>query len=218
MNHATRPVAMAQSSCSQSYIREKTLDQNEIDWEGNTVVLRWKRMALIGNGDQSVQLTCFNVVDEAVASQAGFLCDMLIGVDHNVPLPNRTRAVRPDEANSTDSTVIEGADDLPAHSFEDSRSAELRPKPVACRSPQPASSTVSVSISGPGREVAIFFREIGAGGVGASEAMEGSTERLTGSHNVGCGKLKLSHNDDSGGRPFEEESFIWRIFAAVKPW
>lgn len=207
MKHATVPVAMVQSSCSQSYIREKTLHQNGIEWEGATVVLRWRRMALIGNGDQSVQRTCFNVVEEADASQVGFGFDMLVGVDHSLPLQNRTRSPGPEEVGSTDSTVVDRADDLPAHSFEDSRSAELRPKPVACRSPQPASSTVSLSISGPGRELAIFFREIGAGRDGASGAMECSSGRLTESHNAGCGKRKLSYSDNSDGPSKKNRSF-----------
>ena len=190
-------VTMMKSSCAQSYIREKTLEQNRIKWQGTTVILRWKSMAIRGDEDQMVQQTRFHVVDETVANEAGFRFDMLVGADHDVPIHDQVQALGADETSSAGLSVIDQTEDPAAHAFEDSRGAELRPMSVDYRGPQPAASTMS--ITGTGREVANFIKELGAVGDVASTAAGSSTGRFVESRIVGCGKRKLSYTDDSGG-------------------
>lgn len=198
MNHESVPVAMKKSSCSLSFITAWALDKNEIEWEGNHVILRW-RVPGNGNEDQSVQRTCFVVVEKEVASQTGFHFDMLVGVDHHLPLQNQVRAPGSEEASSADSSVIDQTDDLSTHSFEDTRSAELRPLPVTRRSPRPATATVSFSGSQPGSEMASFFNSIRDGGDVVFRAIQRSGGRLIESQRHGSGKRKLSYSDSSEG-------------------
>ncbi|KAI7787873.1 hypothetical protein LA080_014248 [Diaporthe eres] len=185
----------------------RTLEQNEIKWEGNDVILRWKSMAINGNEDQSVQHTCFNVVKEAVASQAGFRFDVLVGVDHGLPIQNQTRGLGPEEASSADSSVIDRTDDLPAHSFEDSRSVDLRPLPVTYCSPQPATATLSFSGPNPGVEMASFFNNFRNGRDVEFKAVESSAGRLFESQRPGSGKRKSSYSDNSGCPSRKSRSF-----------
>lgn len=186
-----------ESLCAQSYIRARTLERNNIEWEGNTINLRWKSLAITQNVDQSVQKTRFHVVDETVANQAGFLLDMLVGADHGLPFLEQIQPLEAEETSSASSSVIDQTEDLSARSFESSRSAELLHIPVAYRRPQPAAS--ALSISGSPHELAIFIRELQAGGDGASKAVESPAGRLIESHNPDRGKQKFSYNDNSGG-------------------
>lgn len=207
MNHVTVPVTMKKSECSQSYIRVRTLEKNQIEWEGNDVILRWKSMAINGNEDQSVQHTCFNVVEEAVASREGFRFDMLVGVNHGLPLPEQIQALGAEETSSTGSSVIDRTDSLPAHAFEDSRNAELRPLPVTYGSPQPATATISFSGSSPGREMASFFNHLRDGTDVAFKPAESSAGRLIELPRHSSSKRKLSSSDNSGGASRKSRSF-----------
>lgn len=127
------------SSCSQSYIRAKTLWQNEIDWEGNTVVLRWKSMAIRGDEDQRVQKTCFVVVDEDMANQAGLRVDILVGRDHGLPLSERSRTPTVEKRSSDDSSISGSTDNLAAQSSKHLHNDTGRrsPLPVSPRTSQP---------------------------------------------------------------------------------
>lgn len=186
-----------ESLCPQSYIRARTLERNNIEWEGNTIDLRWKSLAITQNVDQSVQKTRFHVVDETAANQAGFRLDMLVGADHDIPFLEHIQPLGAEETSSASSSVIDPTEDLSARSLEDSRSSQLRHIPVAHRRPQPAASTLS--ISGSPSEVAIFIRELQAEGDGASRAVESPPGRFIESHCPGRRKRKLSDSDNSGG-------------------
>lgn len=186
-----------ESLCPQSYIRDQTLKRNNIEWEGNTIDLRWKSLAITQNVDQSVQKTRFLVVNETVANQAGFRLDMLVGADHNLPLLEQIQPSGAEETSSASSSVIDPTEDLSARSFENSRSTELCHIPVAYRMPQPAASTLSISVSS--RDVTIFIPELQAGGDGASKAVERPAGCFIESHNPNRSKRKLSYSDNSGG-------------------
>lgn len=139
---------MKRSQSSQSYIRAKTLGQNEIEWEGGTVVLHWKSMAIRGNEDQRVQKTCFNVVDEELASQAGLRVDILVGRDHGLPVPEQLRAFVARETSSADSSISGRTDDLAAQSPERLHSGTgRRSPPVSSRGSQP--QIVMLMFNGP---------------------------------------------------------------------
>lgn len=107
-----------------------------------------------GDEDQFVQQTCFNVVDEEVARQAGLRVDILVGRDHGLPLSDQIRALCAEETRSAGSSVI------PTHSSEDSHSGQLRPLPVTNSGPQPATATIGFSGPNLGLQAATFISKL----------------------------------------------------------
>ncbi|KAK2604474.1 hypothetical protein N8I77_007401 [Diaporthe amygdali] len=208
MNHDSVPVATRKSSCSQSYIRAETLEQNKIDWTGKTVNLRWK--TIVGDEDQRVQHTCFKVVHKTEATQAGFPFDMLVGNDHGLPIQQQIRALGAEETSSVESLVVGGTDENPAQSFDepDSDTGRRQPPPPC---DGPPSHIALFLFGGPdaGQNATDVYKNLQFGGHAGSTAGENSGRRSIEAPRSSSGKRKLSHGDNAEGpsrrnRPFGE--------------
>lgn len=137
-----------------------------------------------------MQHTCFIVVGEDLAKEAGFDCDMLVGADHGLPLDEQMRTLGAEETSSTGSSIIDQTDDLPAQSFGVSCSAEPHPR---------NGMYVKLSLSGSSDGVADFIKKLGASGNGISKATSKQAGHLVGLPDSASGKRKASFSEDLGG-------------------
>ena len=93
-------------------------------------------MAIRVDEEQRVEKTLFNVVDEEMASQAGFRFDMLVGSKHCLPLQQKIGALAADEMSSADSSTSGRTGDLAAQC-----SGGWRDDAEQCPPPGPADSS-----------------------------------------------------------------------------
>lgn len=193
---------MRRSLCSQSYIRAKTLGQNEIEWEGGTVALHWKSMAIRGDEDQRVQKTCFNVVDEELASQAGLRVDILVGRDHGLPLSEQIRTLAAEATSSAGSSISGRTDDFAAQSSDRLHSGNTgrRSQPVPPRGLQP--QIVMLMFNGPDADlncVSVYSSLRHGPFIGPAE--DGRSDgRSVESQGPGSARRESSHTTSPGNR------------------
>lgn len=185
-----------ETSCGQSYIRAVTLEKCGIRCKGRTINIQWQSKAVSPGRDEGVQNTCFVVVSKTMAEEVGLSFDMLVGADHGRPLSEQIQALGAEETISAGSSTTDQTEDLSAHSFDDSRSAELHPMPDMYHSPPRG---VRLVLSGSSEGVADFIRKLGASGGGMSKTIENPAGHLIGLHSSGPGKRDSSSSDDSGG-------------------
>lgn len=186
--------------CAPSYIRAQTLKRRGFRWKGRTIDLQWQSPPIPPGQDERVQHTCFIVVDETSAKEAGFSFDMLVGADHGRALPEQMQALGAEETFSDGSSIIDQEEDPSALSFEMSRDAGPHALPDAYRRPP---SEVHLSLSGPPDAVANLFKMLAPSGAGIPEATPSPAGRLNGLYNSASGKWKVElqrPRDDSKAR------------------
>ncbi|KAG6364451.1 hypothetical protein INS49_006052 [Diaporthe citri] len=133
--HRSVAVNRIESSLPESYIQASTLNKRKIKCKGPTINLDWKSLGPTRNSDQTVQKTCFHVIDETAATQAGFGFDMIVGTDHSLPLKLRTWLLERMKSGRLPLTgvLLKTFADLPLHVAARPLDLSARPLDIAAR-------------------------------------------------------------------------------------
>lgn len=159
-------------------------------------------MAIRGDEDQRVQKTCFKVVDEELASQAGLRVDILVGRNHGLSVPEQIRTLAAEGTSSAGSSISDRTNDLAAQSSERLHSGNTgrRSPPVSPRGLQP--QIVMLMFNGPDADlncVSVYSSLRHGPFTGAAEA-----GRLDGqpveSQGPGSAKRESSHTTSTANR------------------